>query len=535
MPDAYDSLPYASYCYPFTHPDWLHVLARLFGHKPAPIDGCRVLELGCASAGNLLPMAELLPASRFVGIDRSQVQIARGRELLADLEFDNVELRCADLLDLNLKLGGDGAALGEFDYVICHGVYSWVPRPVQDRILALIAEVLAPEGVAIVSYNVYPGWHMRDIVRQLMSFHVGALEHPAEQIEQARAVVGFMARAADSLRAADDPYAALLRRELELLERTPDSYLFHEHLERDNRPLYFHEFIARLEGLPLHYLCDGELHTMAGRDLPTEVLEPIERISTGQVMLEQYLDFIRNRQFRTSVLTRPRDRTSRRIEPAWVYGLRFGAQAEVTSDGADKDSLLPEVELTLRTRDGATVASRDPMTKAALIELSARWPQTLTFDGLVTAAQARLAGIGMVAVDSPQLRAGLATDLVECLLRQAIVVRSWSPPIAPASAERPRLSAFARRIAAEEGWLPGCYHTRHTIDRALRSLVPLLDGTRDRSAVIAALLERVESGELEAKQDGEAVSDPVARKQAVGAFVDDAVAKLGALPALLGA
>ena len=65
---SYDEIPYESYPFAQSHPDRLATLATLFGMKPQPIDDCRVLELGCASGGNLIPMAACLPGSKFVGI-----------------------------------------------------------------------------------------------------------------------------------------------------------------------------------------------------------------------------------------------------------------------------------------------------------------------------------------------------------------------------------------------------------------------------------------------------------------------------------
>ena len=78
-PTAYDDLSYESLAYPQTHPDRLATVATLFGVKPAPVDGCRVLEIGCASGGNLLPMAAGLRASEFVGVDLSAAQIVSVR------------------------------------------------------------------------------------------------------------------------------------------------------------------------------------------------------------------------------------------------------------------------------------------------------------------------------------------------------------------------------------------------------------------------------------------------------------------------
>ena len=161
---SYDAVPYESNFIPQTHPERLAMVATMFGWRSAPANHCRVLELGCASGGNLLPMAEQLPESSFLGIDLSSVQIARGQELLTKSGLKNVELRQLSILAV-------GPDLGTFDYIICHGVYSWVPEIVREKILAICKENLNPEGIAYVSYNTLPGWHLRQHPRHALLPH----------------------------------------------------------------------------------------------------------------------------------------------------------------------------------------------------------------------------------------------------------------------------------------------------------------------------------------------------------------------------
>ena len=71
----YDEVRYPGRFYPQTSPERLATLGTLFGLNPAPVDHCRVLELGCGDGGNLLPLAELLPRSSFLGIDLARAAI----------------------------------------------------------------------------------------------------------------------------------------------------------------------------------------------------------------------------------------------------------------------------------------------------------------------------------------------------------------------------------------------------------------------------------------------------------------------------
>ncbi|MBC8076432.1 MAG: class I SAM-dependent methyltransferase, partial [Chloroflexales bacterium] len=169
--DAYDQVFYPSAAEPSIHPDRLATVATLFGVRPAPVDQCRVLELGCADGANLLPMAYALPHGTFFGIDASPRQIAAGQAQIAALGLKNVRLQALDLQELP-------ASSGEFDYIIAHGVYSWVAPAVQEALLALCGRHLAANGVAVVSYNVLPGWHQRGVARDLLRFHTRQFAEP---------------------------------------------------------------------------------------------------------------------------------------------------------------------------------------------------------------------------------------------------------------------------------------------------------------------------------------------------------------------
>src|SRR6266545_3188744 len=198
--DPYDEFLYLNYAYPQTHPDRLASLATLFGMTPAPVENCRVLELACGDGANLLPMAFGLPNSRFVGIDRAVQPIAKGRAMIKALGLRNLDLRQLDLMALPRDLG-------QFDYIIAHGLYSWVPAAVRDRILEICRSCLAPQGVAYISYNVYPGWRVNEVMREMMLFHTKDVKHPRERVAQARALAKWVADAQTKSTA----YSLLLR------------------------------------------------------------------------------------------------------------------------------------------------------------------------------------------------------------------------------------------------------------------------------------------------------------------------------------
>ena len=174
-------MPYPGHPFAQTHPDRLATVATLFGLQPAGPPECRLLELGCGDGGNLVPMAYALPGAAFTGVDLSAAALARAAAQRDALGLENLTLARADLTAL--------PALGTFDYVVAHGVYSWVEPAARDALLAACRARLAPHGVAYVSYDVLPGGHLREITRQMLRWHLREIDDPAERIAQARTLL----------------------------------------------------------------------------------------------------------------------------------------------------------------------------------------------------------------------------------------------------------------------------------------------------------------------------------------------------------
>ena len=229
--DSYDRIPYESTPFADTHPGHLACLARLYGIPAIDPSHCRVLELGCASGGNLIPMAARLPGSRFLGIELSGEQARAGAERVAALGLENCEIRAGDLMDMQ--------DTGErFDYIIAHGVYSWAPPAVRERILELAAGLLSERGIAYISYNSLPGWRMRGMLRDMLLYRVRGIDAPTERLAVARHYLDFLDSALGDIDASNAEY---LRYEISRIRDAHPSYLFHEYLETYNEPVLFRE------------------------------------------------------------------------------------------------------------------------------------------------------------------------------------------------------------------------------------------------------------------------------------------------------
>jgi SAM-dependent methyltransferase len=385
IPDAsttsYDVLPYGDRTFPRTHPDFLATVAMLFGMAPAPPGRCLVLELGCAGGANLIAMAEGLPGSDFLGIDLSARQVASGRERVRAKGLANVELRPMNIRDV-------GEDLGRFGSIVCHGVYSWVPTDVRDKILAVCGANLAPQGVVYVSYNCYPDWHAWGMVREMMAFHARRSDDPAERVRLAREFVGF---ATASVADPGGVLGRILRDESELLSRVPDDYLYHEHLGEVNHPVYFHGFVGHAAAHGLQYLWEAHVGEL-GTGLRPEVREAVRGLSPDLIVQQQYLDFLINNRFRCNLLCHDDVELDRSIPPERMTAFRVVGLAAPATARPDVGSTTAEE---FRTSAGAGMETNNPVFKAALAVLADRAPEALCFDELCAATRSRLAGVAV--------------------------------------------------------------------------------------------------------------------------------------------
>jgi SAM-dependent methyltransferase len=406
----YDEVPYESLAFPQARPGMMATIAALFGVTPAPVTHCRVLELGCAAGLNIIPMAAALPDSRFVGIDLSPRQVAEGQEAIRSQGLTNIELRPMNIMDV-------GNDLGPVDYLICHGVYSWVPAEVREKILEIAARNLAPQGVAYVDFNCLPGWHFAGVTRDMMLYHIQRFSEAAKRIEQARAFLDYLAMGTTD---PNSSYARLLKEEAEFLSQRPKNYVYHEHLAAVNQPCYFHQFADRAAAHGLQYIWESDFGDPVGR-LRKDTKETLDRLSTDVIRREQYLDFLINRRFRMSLLCHGDVALDRSLPPERLMsGFRFAGVARPQSSPVDIGSYAKE---SFRTPGGEAVTVDHPICKAALACLHESSPQTLSFDELCNAVRERLEGVTDVGLfPDDQIRIGIAGLLRECIWPKLVAI-----------------------------------------------------------------------------------------------------------------
>ena len=500
----YDEVPYLSFPHSRSHLARIAMVAQLFGLAAAPPESAQVLEIGCASGGHIIPLAVQYPGARFVGLDLSPVQVASGKARIERLGLANIELICGDLAEWS----PDGAA---FDYVLCHGVYSWVPPPVRQIILRQVARHLSADGIAYVSYNTLPGWRLKQVFRDALISQTRHLPDAKTQVARARVLI----EAWKGWRSNGAPHSKLLRHWADKASTMPDDYLAHEFLEDANEPQTFTDFVEDAARAGLGYLGDLDLWMSLPENYDPETRRMLELTADNLLVpTEQMIDVLTGREFRRTLLVHEEitPRISRQLDRTRIESLHFAGEYKLPEPA----STAP---WTFTVPNGRTLSTNIASVRAAFQALSAAFPASLSLNELASLSDPEAAD-----------RSG-RTEIVDALFGALagglIDARTDRLRAASSVATMPRAPAYCRIDAlAGEGVTATLRHEPFFIDVVGRILLPLLDGGHDKPALAQALIDAVNAGELRLDREGVHVTNENEIADSARDNVDRALATL---------
>ena len=484
---AYDETPYVSIAFPETHPDKLCAMARLFGLEAPEPARARVLELGCGDGTNLLPMAQHAPDARFLGIDLSARHVASAQAAISACRLANAEIRQQDVLEFS-------ASEGKFDYIIAHGIFSWVPEHVRSQLLAICRDNLSENGVAFLSYNTFPGWGMRMALRDMLLFHTQALQDTQAKVQQARALTALLA---DAVGTDGGAYGLLLQQELARLTSSRDDFVRHDLLGDDNQPFYFHEFIQLAASANLQYLSGPILAQMLASNLPPKIQELLRKVGNDPIVLEQYMDFVRNQSFRRTLLCHAGVRLNRALTPDLLR--RFYYTSLIRKPEAGTLQLQPGVVHEFKVRDNAaSLKNETPFSKAVLDSLAGTSLARISYPELVETARAK--ALPFLIGEAQQRRAAneeraLAQNLAQLYMLGVIDIFADRPQLTLTVTEKPAATPLARHQATQGGTAINRAHRGVALVATDRLILSACNGERD-AAGIAAFLAALPKEEL---------------------------------------
>jgi methyltransferase-like protein len=430
--------------------------------------GLLPVSLGVLLDGNLIPFAVRNPGANVLGIDLSAVQIEDGSRRIEKLQLKNIELRVHDIVSID-------ESFGQFDYIICHGVYSWVPEHVQEAIFRIFQERLTPNGVGYVGYKTYPGWKAHEIVRDAMLLRAGDRSGAQQRLSYGRGMIDFLnehARAGTVLsRAVENDHGTI--------KSADAAYVMHDYLASCNAPCYFREFVKRASSHALAYLADADPRMMFASNFGSQVAGPLQdECGDDQVMVEQYLDFIVDRSFRRSLVVHEarKSEITYAVKDARLRGLHYAATFRFEDEPRMDDSAQRVI-----APDGSDLIVDSIALKSAVKALNNAWPFTLGFDALCQAARAES--------DRSDVEARLLVFVRQIV--QAGLGRYRCAPLGHRAAN-PCLSDAARAYPKHlpQGQSPHTFNAWHepvVLDTASQFLLPLIDGSRSRAELLVLL------------------------------------------------
>lgn len=514
----YDEVLYPSFVHAQTHPDRLSVIATLAGMDPAPVEHCRVLELGCGDGSNLIPMAAALPDSEFVGIDRATIPIKKGKEMAEALGLNNLSIEQLDLLEFPSDLEA-------FDYIIAHGLYAWVPDHVKDQILTICSERLKPQGIAYVSYNAYPGGHIADMLRNMLLFHLRDVDDPKERIVQSIAFLKFISES----QTRSSSYSALFDDEL---KHAMDSgaLLYHDRIGAVNTPMYFFQFMNEAAKHGLQFVGEADYFECQYHIYPPETAKKLKQIANESVILkEQYLDFLKCRRFRQTLLTHAELKLNSAPDFRTIENMHLASQLKPVDPMVD---LSPGKVVEFVGPRGGKVSTDAPIAKAALAHLAQTSPRPVAFMELLTVARqnggTEFAGESQADADalSRILLSIYSTGVLELYPRAADYVDQ--------PGEYPRASPLVLHQIELGNLVTNLRHTHVEVEDQLgQELLRLLDGSRNREKILDQLISRVIAGGVLRDQQGEVIDDSARVREILSAGLEENLHKLSGLALLV--
>ena len=363
-PNPYDELPYRCLPIEWTAPERLAIASLLHGGPRSPLDAYRVLELGCGDGANLLPLAYYRRHGDFIGLDgaRSQIEIADARK--SALGIPNINFIHTDFLNATTQLSG------QFDYIIAHGVFSWISNDVRDALLKLCTERLRCGGLLYLNYNTKPGWNVRGLVREFLlaqTTGVGNLQDRARRAQEvsAKIVSSFLVDA--------QPYSQLMAKEFQFVCNNHISYTAHEFLATDNHPYWRSEFLTLVQSYGLEYVADADFNYPL-MQVPDDLAPRLIEEQLAGRTLDDTIDLLCYRQLHSPILGQgPLTRRELSIDD---FADLFVASCLTPCSSNDNGNLM------FLHPSGYEVEAKEEPIKSALIRLYPLWPQGLRIGAL---------------------------------------------------------------------------------------------------------------------------------------------------------
>jgi len=477
---SYNVMSYPTKFFLQTHPDRLASIAAWYGMEPPTVGKCRFLELGCGNGSNLVSHAFNLPDAEFVGVDLSENHIRQAKESAQELNLLNLKFYELDVMKMTVE------EFGKFDYIIAHGLFSWVPSVVREKVLSLYREMLAPNGIGYISYNAYPGAHLRDMLRNMMRFYTQNISEPMEKVGNAISFLSFLAENTSATKT----YQPILQDELARHSRHDETAVFHDDLADIYQPFYFHEFTSQLEKNGLQFLSEAELQAMSINSFSPEARNFLDSFD-DPLQREQYRDFLSGRVFRQTLFCHREITLNRQVEHSVLNKFLLSSPIRPQSD--KPELAANKVEKFVGTT-GTGFEIDHSLTKAALLHLGKIWGQAISFPELLQAAKRMLEEQGSTDENwETRFNEAGAIFFQICFNTSIVELHLHHPQSVAEISDMPEVNRLSRWQLRYSDLVTTLFNKYMKIDDPVsRRLLELLDGTRNRAELSAQISDFIE-------------------------------------------
>lgn len=509
---SYDEVEYSGQVFGNTVPNHIGAIAKMFGLNTADPSKARVLEMGGGDGINIIQLAAKYPDAEFVEVDLSKVQIAKGQELVKRLGLKNIVLHHMSIADID-------ESFGKFDYIICHGVYSWVPEAVRAKIFENCKKLLSPNGIAYISHNTSPGWNMPKTVRDLMLFHTEGFKTYEEKVQQAKAILNFVY---DAVKDEDSPYSKLLKQEVESIANHRNDYIFHDYMSEENHRPYLYEFISEADAHGLQYLANADLFSMLPINCGANAAAALSQIENDLVRQEQYIDFIMNNRFRRTILCHADAKVSRAINTNFLDDMYLASDVSIDKDLTEANIKSSEtVNFTLHSGMSGKIhmASSNPNMKACFYAMM-RCPMLFKLDELYSKAQEVYSEFNKDAID-----AEFRVNLLRAVFGHGALLYLTRPyRVSKEMSQKPKLWKLALFQAQNDFYILDTiinqFSTPVRVNPFQKTLMKFLDGTHDFEALVNKIVAKIEDKTLTISADNNVITDLDEIREAVSLNVN---------------
>ncbi|HEY3738854.1 MAG TPA: class I SAM-dependent methyltransferase [Bryobacteraceae bacterium] len=352
--NLYDEVEYPSRSFSQTHPERAATIGTMLGMSPPVPATSRILEAGCGSGWNLIPMAAAMPDARLFGFDLAESPIESARRDTAALGLKNLRFEALDVLDFP-------SDTGEFDYIIAHGFYSWVPRHARLKLLEICRAHLSPQGLAFISFNANPYSTVRLMWRGMLLYHAQQMgvKSPQELIAQSETFLKTL-RDQWEKRPTTRFHSKLLDLQIDSVRSGGGNWFFHDDLATFFEPFSVTDFDRELESYGLQFASEALFEGLMPQAVADRPMNWIQR--------EQTWDNLNFRGFRSTLVCH-RNRDLVRPPDLNVFEkLRFAAPLTRTKLNTFRNEWT-----------GSEAQSEDRRILDILTRLAQTWPASVSF------------------------------------------------------------------------------------------------------------------------------------------------------------